>query len=103
MRTVTSELTGEPVDTSSDAWRHECECRWLLDNKTTRAAKHQYLYGVWDREQIMVWNPREGRHELAPDWRERVDKGKRPLFAIRGLEAADRILADARRLWEARQ
>lgn len=29
-RSSMSELTGQPIDTYSEAWRHECECRWLL-------------------------------------------------------------------------
>lgn len=103
MPTAVSELTGEPVDTSSEAWRHECECRWLLSEKAGRADKHLYLYGVWSRDQIMEWNPAAGRHELANDWRSRIPKDTRPLIMFRGLAAADRILDDARRLWEIRR
>lgn len=102
MTLVISELTGEPVDTSSEAWRHECECAWLLRSKPTKADKHLHLYGVWDREDLMVFNPATGQHQLAEDWDKRVPKDTRPLIKFRGLQAADRILADARRLWEKR-
>ena len=30
MTTVTSELTGQPIDTYSEQYRHECECRHIL-------------------------------------------------------------------------
>lgn len=30
MSTTVSELTGQPVDTYSEAWRYECECRHIL-------------------------------------------------------------------------
>lgn len=30
MTTVTSELTGRPIDTYGEDWRHECECRHIL-------------------------------------------------------------------------
>lgn len=103
MATVISELTGEPVDTSSEAWRHETECSWLLNNKPTKVDKHLHLYGVIDRSHLFVFNPREGRDELAPNWRDRIEKEVRPLIVFRGMEAADRILADAKRLWQVRQ
>lgn len=103
MPTTISLLTGEEVDTSSEAWRHECECSWLLGNKPTRADKHLHLYGVWDRDQLLAFNPASGKHELAEDWAKRIPADARPLIKFRGLAAADRILADAKRLWEIRE
>lgn len=102
MPTVISELTGEEVDTASAEWRHECECAWLLANKPTRADKHLYLYGVEDRSTLIDYDRQTGRPVLAADWRERLTQ-KRPLMRVRSLEAADRILADAKRLYEKRQ
>ena len=47
---TTSELTGQPVDTASEAWRHECEARYIL-NMPDRETRNQYLLGV--EEQAM--------------------------------------------------
>lgn len=44
-----SELTGEPVDPYSEAWRHECECRHILDKMGSRAERAAYIAGVEDR------------------------------------------------------
>lgn len=44
MPTVISELTGEPIDTSSEQHRHECEVRWLL-SLPDRFARNDYLNG----------------------------------------------------------
>ena len=41
-----SELTGEPVDPYSEAWRHECECRSILDGMSTRAQRTKQLDGI---------------------------------------------------------
>lgn len=41
-----SELTGEPVDPYSEAWRHECECRHVLDKMGSRAERAAYLEGI---------------------------------------------------------
>lgn len=43
MSDVISELTGQPADTSSEEWRHECECRWILDNIKTREQRREHL------------------------------------------------------------
>ena len=45
----TSEMTGEPVDPYSDAWRHECECRYVLDQMTSRPQRASYLEGIEQR------------------------------------------------------
>lgn len=107
MPTVISELTGEPVDTASEAWRHECECSWLLANKPTKGEKHLHLYGVRDREQLFEFSAATGKVELAENWEKRVAQvDGRPaltVLKVRGLAAADRLLEDAKRLWEARQ
>lgn len=103
-----SELTGLPVDdTSSEAWRYECELRYLLDNYPTRTDKHLFLYGVEDREQLFYFNNQTGSKELC----EQYDRSKSgtlrnmpaSVFKSRGLEEADKILADAKRLYELRQ
>ena len=41
-----SEFTGEPVDPYSEAWRHECECRFILDKMSTRPQRAAYLEGI---------------------------------------------------------
>jgi hypothetical protein len=103
MPTVISELTGEEIDRSSEQFRHECECRWLLDKKPSRADKHLWLYGVRDRAQLFDFNPKTGRDELSDDWKKRIVSDTPPVIVHRGLAAADRILEDARRIYEARQ
>lgn len=96
MPSVISELTGEPIDTSSAQWLHECECSWLLTNKPTKAEKHLYLYGVRDRATLFDKDGKliNGYEELLVE--------KRPLMKFRNLAAADRILEDARKMHEAR-
>lgn len=98
MPTAYSHLAGADVDTASEAWRHECECRWLLTAKPTRTAKHMHLYGVPDREQLFGYDRATGRPLAAPDtsrWQH-----KAPLMKFRGIEAADRMLADAKQLYD---
>lgn len=102
MTMVFDALTGRDVDTASEEWRHACECRWLLANKPTKSEKHMHLYGVPDRAMLFEWNHKAGRHELAEDHARRW-QSKMPLMKMRGIEAADRILADARRLYEAQK
>lgn len=38
-----SELTGEEIDSASEAWRHETECRYVLDQLPDREARNAYL------------------------------------------------------------
>lgn len=90
---------GREVSNYSPEWMRECTCRWLLDNKPTRTLKHLYLYGVHDRRQLMFFDPKVGRERLADNYRERWVI-KSPLMKFQGLEAADRLLADARTLHE---
>lgn len=103
MAAVISELTGETVDTSSEEWRHETECSWLLTNKPNRTQKHLYLYGVVDRAELFVFDGKLGRDVIAEQYANRRSQNVQPsIYKSRGLEAADRILADAKRLHEAR-
>lgn len=37
-----SELTGTLIPRDSEAWRHECECRWLL-KQPSKHDRHVYL------------------------------------------------------------
>ena len=99
MTQVYSQLAGRDVDTWSEEWRHECECRWLLTEKPTRTQKHLHLYGVADRQSLMTYDTKTGRPVLRDNhaalWTIRF-----PLMKARSLEAADRLLADAKRLYE---
>ena len=94
-----SHLAGHEVDGSSEEWRFECECRWLLNNKPTRSTKHLYLYGVSNRTELMT-HDKDGKEVLREDYRTRWPEKTRPLMHHRGLAGADRILDGARRLHE---
>ena len=97
---------GTEVSHYSEAWRHECECRWLLANKPTRTQKHMYLYGVADRAQLFTFDSKTGRRVLRDDLRSLwpSDPATRrtinPLMHYRGLEGADRLLDGARKIYE---
>lgn len=93
MPTIFDHLTGAEVDTASEAWRHACECRWLLEKKPTRTDKHLWLFGVTDRQQIVT-----PTGQLRQDWLRIAER--KSITHLRGLAAADKILADARRLHE---
>ena len=98
-------ITGQDVDTASEAWRHSCECRWLLTAKPTRTDKHLHLYGVSDRAMLFESNSKTGQTVLRDDHKKlwpKNDRGRtiNPLMHWRGIEEADRILADARKLHE---
>lgn len=103
----TSEFTGQPIASDSEAFRYECELRHLLSTCPTRRDKHLFLYGVEDREELFFFNGQTGNKEF----REQYDRSKSgtrhkmpiSVFKFRGLEEADKILADARRLHELRQ
>lgn len=43
MPTARLEVTGEEVDTTSEAWRHECEARYILDTLKTRQERNRFL------------------------------------------------------------
>lgn len=98
MPTAYSHLAGADVDTDSEAWRNECECRWLLTQKPTKTQKHLYLYGVADRAKLMT-HDKQGRPVLRDGYTRLWVVGA-PLMKHRGLEGADRLLADAKRLYE---
>lgn len=101
---VHSLLLGREVSNYSEEWRHETECRWLINTFPTRQEKHLYLYGVTDRATLFTRNSerelvlREDHKKL---WR-KDDNNRtiKPLMGHRSLEEADRILADAKRLYE---
>lgn len=96
---VYSHLSSCEIDSGSEAWRHECECRWLLEAKPTRSEKHMHLYGVPNRDMLFEYDTKTGRPEMATDHAKRWQI-KMPLMKVRGIEAADRILADARKIYE---
>jgi hypothetical protein len=74
MPEVRSELTGEMVDTSSEAWRHECEVRHMVD-KMGPAQLKAYLEG---------------------------DDENRGIISHRGAHAAEHLKSEMQRLAEAR-
>ena len=102
MPTAYSILAGREVDTASEEWRHLCECKWLLEQKPTRSQKHLYLYGVVDRQQLMIHDSKTGRHVLRDNhanlWTIRF-----PMMKARSLAAADHLLAEAKRLHDLSQ
>lgn len=105
MPTAFDPLTGQEVDTASEAWRHVCECRALLKNYPTRQQKHTHLYGVPDREILFRFDNKAGKHVLKDDYQKlwpKNDSNKTifPVMHRRGLDQADKILADARKLYE---
>jgi hypothetical protein len=75
-----SEFTDQPVDTFSESWRHECECRWLLA-LPTREQRNRFLYGYTDS----------------------AGKKQRGVADIRGAEAAAKLKRDAERLFYIRK
>lgn len=77
-----SELTGTEVASDSEAWRHECECRWVLDGMADREQRNAYLDGETDYAGKLT---RKGvKHQ-------------------RGEEAVERIRRDVYRLIELRR
>ena len=98
MATVYSALLGADCDSASEAWRHECECRWLLKNKPDIKALHLYLYGVEQRDQVVTRDTREKNVLLTDHARLWKEPKTKPLSAYRGIQAADRLLEDVLRL-----
>ena len=98
MSEVYSELLDRMVDSFSEEWRHECECRWLLDHKPNPIQMNLYLYGVENRSQV-VEKDATGKDRLIPEharfWK---DPKTKPLTAHRGLQNADQLLNDVLRL-----
>lgn len=101
MPTAYSYLFERDVDTSSEEWRRECECNWLLEHKPTRSQKHLFLFGVDDRKKLFGYDPQTGGQTVKD--KELLNElwGKsRPVMAIRGLAAADSLLADAKTIYD---
>lgn len=76
---VRSELSDEPVDIYSEAWRHECECRYVLDGLHSRESRNRWLYGNDDGKD----------RNYGPG----STNSQKCIAAKRGVEAADRIKA----------
>lgn len=91
-----SHLAGREVDTSSEEHRHECECRWLLTEKPTRSLKHLHLFGVPDRKTLFGYD-KQGKLVLR-DGYTNLWVVKTPMMKFRGIEGADHLLAEAKRL-----
>ena len=79
MPTAISEITGQPVDTASEEWRHECECRFVLDCFPDKYARNNRLYG--QPEGIRDNMGRNNESLIRP----------KSIAAMRGAAAADRI------------
>lgn len=80
MSTAISEITGQPVDTYSEAWRAECEARAVLA-MPSREHRNRFLYGVTDL----------------------TGKRHRGVADIRGKEAADELRRRAEDLFYLRK
>lgn len=79
MPTVTL-VDGTEVDSASEAWRHECECRTIL-NMPGLSARRDWLYGRIDQ-----WGKPSGG-----------------LLQRRGEESVKRVEAKMMELWKAKQ
>jgi hypothetical protein len=78
--TAIPEITGQPVSTWSEAWQHECEARTVLAmSKTERDAFFNGLTGE------------DGK------------KRERGIIAIRGADAANKLIAYMEKTQEARR
>lgn len=107
MPMVFDPLTGKDVDSASEEWRHSCECRHILRAYPTRQQKHLHLYGVPDRAMLLE-RDQAGEMVMRQDYKKlwpKNDRGRtvNPLMHWRGIDEADRILADARKLYEQTQ
>jgi hypothetical protein len=71
------ELTGEEVPADSEAWRHDCEVRWILDGIPDLHARRDHVNGTTDYKGNVI---------------------KKGIRQIRGDAAAERIIEDLRRL-----
>ena len=97
-----SELLDRMCDSYSDEWRHECECRWLMTEKSDPIQLHLFLYGVENRSQVVVKDA-TGRERLLPDYsRLWKDPKSKPLCAYRSLQSADKLLSDVLKLKKSR-
>ena len=89
MATAYSLLAGRQVDTSSEIWRHECECSWVLA-MPDRDHRLRYLFGVEE----LTSDRKRGTYTNF------VHKGVKH---VRGIDAANNIKADCERLWKLRR
>lgn len=80
MTTAISEFTGQPVDTFSEEWRHECECRALLA-MPSREARNRFLNGYTDH----------------------AGKKRPGVLTFRGQAGVDRLRNDAEKLFYLRR
>lgn len=76
-------VDGEQVDSASEAWRHECECRYIL-NLPTLSDRREWLYG---RAEMKFGHVAQAGG----------------LLQRRGAEAVKAIEAKMLELWKARQ
>ena len=77
--TAPSEITGQPVNTWSEEWQHECEARAVL--AMSKAERDAFFNGSTD---------------------ENGNRKERGIIAIRGLKAAETLRGYMERLKEAR-
>ena len=76
-----SELTQTEVASDSEAWRFECECRWILDGMSTREQRNDYLDGEIDHSGKLT---RKGvKHQRGDAAVERIRAGVYALIAAR--------------------
>ena len=98
MPAIYSELLDRMCDSHSEEWRHECECRWLLIQKSDPVQLNLYLYGVENRSEVVIKDA-SGQERLMPEqsrlWK---DPKTKPLSAHRGLKSADKLLSDLLKL-----
>lgn len=73
----------------------------MLTNKPTRLEKHLYLFGVTDRKHLFKFNNATGQDELADEFKTKSNM-KPSIMKARGLAAADKMLADAKKIHDAR-
>jgi len=98
MSEVYSELLDRMVDSFSEEWRHECECRWMLDRKPDPIQMNLYLYGVENRSQVVAKDATDQDRLIPEHARFWKDPKTKPLTAYRGLQNADQLLNDVLRL-----
>lgn len=81
--TAISEITGQPVDSWGEDWRHECEARFILDRLQSRDQRRKYLN----------CNERD----------ESTGRFRKGIAQMRGQAEADRLHATVMKIVEARK
>ena len=100
MAEVYSELISQVCDSFSEEWRHECECRRLLQEQPEPIQLNLYLYGVESRDKVVTKDV-AGKDRLIADYaRLWKDPKTKPLSAYRGLQQTDKIREDVLKLKE---